>query len=463
MTTAKVLVVDDDEIVLRSLVEFLKTEGHRAWPARSLAEARSVIDSTPLDLVLSDVYLNDGTAFKLLETVRETHPRLPMVFITGYGTIEDAVNAIRRGASDYITKPLVDREIQLVIEQTLRRKELRSETDALRVTAQDELGIDCLVCKNPEMVQVVRMARTIANTRTNILITGESGTGKTMLARAMHYHSDRAHGPFVEVACGALTETLLEDELFGHEPGAYTGATHLKKGKFEAADRGTIFLDEIATASPGLQVKLLRVLQDACFERVGGTDTIRVDTRIILATNVDLAREVAEGRFREDLYYRINVVPIHLPPLRERSEDIPDLARHFVEKHAAELEKEVTGVSPAAMEALIGFKWPGNVRELENMIERAVVLTEHDEIELADLPPEIATGDSFAVHAPETDAVLPLKQALEEPERQIIRRALEYADGNRDRAAKLLGINRSTLFYKLRKLKVTEQPVAAAS
>jgi len=460
MSTARVLVLDDDEIVLRSLVEFLKMEGHEVHSAQSVREATGVINSTPLDLVLADVYMPDGTAFKLLEDVKQTHPDLDIVLITGYGTIEDAIQAIKSGASSYVTKPLVDSEIKLVIEQTLKRKTLKHETEELRAAARHELGLDSLLCENSEMAKVVRMARTMANMRTNVLITGESGTGKTMIARAMHYDSARASGPFVEVSCGALTESLLEGELFGCEAGAFTGATHQKKGKFEAADGGTIFLDEVATASPGLQVKFLRVLQDACFERVGGTDTIQVDARIILATNVDLAREVAEGRFREDLYYRINVVPIHIPPLRERQDDVPALARHFVRKHAAELEKDVKGISQAATDALGAHDWPGNVRELENVIERAVVLTDRAEVGLADLPPEVAGRAAAAIHVPTTGAVLPLKQALEGPERQIILHALEYAGGNRDEAAKLLGINRSTLFYKLRKLKLTTMAAA---
>ncbi len=462
-TTATVLVVDDDEIVLNSLVEFLRSEGHTVHGAQSFHGAIEAIGSQPLDLVLADVYMPDGTAFKLLGEIRKTHPDLEVVLVTGYGTIEDAIQAIKAGASNYVTKPLVDSEVRLVIEQALRRKGLRSETEELRATARHELGLESIVCEDPEMLKVVRMARTMAKAKTNVLLTGESGTGKTMIARAMHYESDRAHGPFIEVTCGALTESLLEAELFGHEAGAFTGATHEKKGKFEAADGGTIFLDEIATASPSLQVKLLRVIQDGCLERVGGTETIQIDTRVILATNVDLAREVEEGRFREDLYYRINVVPVHVSPLRERRADIPELARHFILKHAAELEKTVASISPAALDALSEHNWPGNVRELENTIERAIVLTEKERIELSDLPLDVAKDSAMAVHVPKTEAVLPLKKALEEPERQIIRRALEYTGGNRDHAAKLLGINRSTLFYKLRKLRLNGAPVAAAS
>ena len=462
MTTAHVLVLDDDEMVLRSLVAFLETEGHEVHGARSVQEAAEIVESTPLDLMLADVYMPDGTAFKLLEDVKEAHPDLDVVLVTGYGTIEDAIHAIKSGASNYITKPLVDSEIRLVIEQTLRRNCLKHETEELRATARNELGLDNIVCKNVEMLKVVRLARTMAKARTTVLITGESGTGKTMIARAMHYESDRSRGPFVEVTCGALTESLLDAELFGVEAGAFTGATHQKQGKFEAADGGTIFLDEIANASPSLQVKLLRLIQDSCFERVGGTETIVTDTRVILATNVDLALEVAEGRFREDLYYRLNVVPIHVPPLRDRREDIPDLVNHMVRKHATALEKEVSEVSVSAMELLSAHAWPGNVRELENIIERAVVLTGSDTVEVSELPRELLTTATPApVHAGSADVILPLKKALEEPERQIILRAIEYAGGNRDEAAKLLGINRSTLFYKLRKLKL-KVPVAAA-
>ena len=452
MAKARILVLDDDEIVLRSLIEFLKSEGHEACGARTVAEATQALDTLPLDLVLADVYLPDGTAFKLLEASKEQHPHLDIVLMTGYGTIDDAVQAIKCGASNYVTKPLVDNEIRLVVEQALRRQQLREETDELRAVAHQEFDISNIVCTDPKMRKVVQMMKTIADTGTTVLITGESGTGKTMLARAMHFQSSRARSPFVEVACGALTESLLESELFGHEAGSFTGAAHQKKGKFEAADGGTIFLDEIATASPALQVKLLRVIQDSCFERVGGTETLRADVRIILATNVDLVREVADGRFREDLYYRINVVPVHVPPLRERPGDIPLIIDHFVRAFARQMQKEITGIAPTALEALRAYDWPGNVRELENVIERGVVLARGPEIGFSDLPPEVLRDSAAKVRAPETSTVLPLKQALAGPEREIIRRALDYAEGNRNEAARLLGINRSTLFNKMRRL-----------
>jgi DNA-binding NtrC family response regulator len=458
MSTARVLVVEDDPIVLMSLVEFLKSDGHTVYKAPTVPDAVRIVDAHPLDIIFSDVYVGEGNAFSLLEHVTETKPGLEMVLMTGYGTVDDAVKAIRMGAANYVTKPLVDNEIRLVIEQTLKRHDLKEENETLHTAAREEFDVGNIVCSDPEMVKVVRMIKAVANTKTTMLITGESGTGKTMLARAIHFNSGRASGPFVEVSCGALTESLLESELFGHEAGAFTGATHRKTGKFEAAQGGTIFLDEIATASPGLQVKLLRVIQDGLFERVGGTEMLHVNARIVLATNCDLAHEVAEGRFREDLYYRIHVVPIHVPPLRDRRSDIPKLAAYFIEKHATEAEKRVTGLTEEAAEALLRCDWPGNVRQLENVIERAVLLTQEEQIGLADLPTEIAEGEKLtrlSLYRP-NGKIVPLKEALEGPEREIILRALEHADWNRDEAARLLGINRSTLFNKLKRLHLNE-------
>ena len=452
MDPLMILVVDDEPLVLRSLTCFFKAEGHDAHGASTLAEAVEVIESVDLDLVLADVNLPDGTSFKLLDKIKGHSPAPELVLMTGYGTIDDAVQAIKSGAADYVTKPLVDGELRMVVEKARRRRELRTESAALRPVAGEESDFGAVVANDPAMKQVLETTQTVADTHSTVLLTGESGTGKTLLARALHCNSSRCDGPFVEVACGALDDSLLESELFGHEAGAFTGAYQTRRGKFEEAHGGTIFLDEIATASPAMQVGLLRVIDDGCIERVGGTDTIRVDVRIVLATNRDLAREVEAGRFREDLYYRINVLPIRLPALRERPNDIPALARHFVRTFARQATSSVQDIAPEAMEVLTAYRWPGNVRELEHIIERGVLLAEGDRIEMSNLPEEIVEEAGNA----RTVTVVPLKKAMEEPERRVILRALDRVGGNRDQAAELLGISRSTLFNKLRRLNINK-------
>ncbi len=452
MDPLMILVVDDEPLVLRSLICFFKSEGHDAHGAGTLAEAVEVIESVDLDLVLADVNLPDGTSFKLFEKIQGASPGPELVLMTGYGTIDDAVQAIKNGAADYVTKPLVDGELRMVIEKARRRRELRTENAALQSAACEEFDFNKIVANDPAMKEVLETAQAVADAQSTVLLTGESGTGKTLLARALHHNSNRCDGPFVEVACGALDDSLLESELFGHEAGSFTGAYKKRRGKFEEAHGGTIFLDEIATASPSMQAGLLRVIDDGCIERVGGTDTIRVDVRIILATNRDLAREVEAGRFREDLYYRINVLPIRLPALRERPDDIPALARHFVRAFARQANSDVQDLAPEAMNVLTAYHWPGNVRELEHIIERGVLLAEGDRIEMSDLSAEIVEETD----SDRTAKVVPLKKAMEEPERRVILQALDRAGGNRDRAAELLGISRSTLFNKLGRLNINK-------
>ena len=342
--------------------------------------------------------------------------------ITGYGTVEAAVEAIRLGAFDFLTKPLIDEELLMAIERALNQQKVIEENKTLKAQLDLRFGMENIIGHDHRMLKIFDMIDTVADTRATVLITGESGTGKSLIARAIHRRSGRRDKPFVEVACGALPETLLESELFGHAAGAFTGAIGEKLGKFKLADDGTIFLDEISTASPAMQVKLLRVLQDLEFEQVGGTKTFHVDTRVILATNDDLGRLVAEGRFRQDLFYRINVINIELPPLRDRISDIPLLAEHFLRQVCEDSGKSVRGFTDDAMAALQRYRWPGNVRELQNVIERAVLLGKESVIGVDDLPPSLTAAGSVSV---EPVAGRSLKQALESPERQIIREVLE--------------------------------------
>ncbi len=429
MSAACVLLVDPDQILLGAMAEYLQEAGYRVTRSRSYEEAVASLQRQPQDVIVAEVALPDADGFALIKYTQEHSRQTPVILVTSYGTIESAVEAIRFGAYDYLTKPILAEELKLSIDRALGQRRLAVENEKLKQQLDERYGLDNLVGRDYRMVQVYELIESVADTRAIVLITGESGTGKTMTARAIHLRSSRRYGPFVEVACGALPDTLLESELFGHKAGSFTGAMADKVGKFQLANGGTIFLDEIATASPSLQVKLLRVLQDMEFEPVGGTETIKVDARVILATNQNLAELVAEGKFRQDLYYRINVVSIHIPPLRERISDIPLLCKHFLEKYAKETTRKIAGFSPEAMELLMGYQWPGNIRELENVIERAVVLGKHELIQPADLPAALhhAVGPGDGHQQPSS----PLKQAMRNPERQIILEALEAYNWNR--------------------------------
>lgn len=453
---ATLLLVDDDRHVLSSMADWLRDLGYAADTATNLAEARTAVDRKPYDLVLADIRLGNEDGFELLAHCRKTRPTTAVIMITGYGTVEAAVEAIRLGAFDFLTKPLIDEELLVAIQRALDQQMVIAENKNLKAQLDLRFGMEAIVGHDHRMLKIFDMIDAVADTRATVLITGESGTGKSLVARAIHRRSGRRDKPFVEIACGALPETLLESELFGHAAGAFTGAVGEKQGKFKQADEGTIFLDEISTASPGMQVKLLRVLQDLEFEQVGGTRTFHVDTRVILATNDDLGRLVSEGKFRQDLFYRINVINVELPPLRDRIGDIPLLAEHFLKQVCEDAGKQVGGFTAEAMTALRGYRWPGNVRELQNVIERAVLLGRDDIIGLPDLPPALAIG---TVHV-EPAAGRSLKQALESPERQIIREALEAADWNRNLTAENLGINRTTLYKKMKRLGLEEMAMA---
>jgi len=454
---ARLLLVDDDRQVLASMADWLTDQGYQTDTAVCLSEAFGALGRKTYDLVLADIRLGEEDGFELLAHCREQYPAVSVIMITGYGTVEAAVEAIRAGAFDFLTKPLIDEELLMAIQRALNQRQVIEENKNLKAQLDLRFGMENVVGRDHRMRKVFDVIDAVADTRATVLITGESGTGKSLVARAIHRRSGRRDGPFVEVACGALPETLLESELFGHVAGAFTGAVGEKAGKFSQADGGTIFLDEIATASPSMQVKLLRVLQDLEFEPVGGTKTCSVDTRVILATNEDLGQAVEEGRFRQDLYYRINVINIELPPLRERIADIPILAEHFLQRVCEESGKRVRSFAPEALEALQRYRWPGNVRELENVIERAVLLGKSDVISAEDLPAVLAKA---APLVPESISGRTLKEALSTPERQIILEMLEAHDWNRQATAEALGINRTTLYKKMKRLGISEPQVS---
>jgi DNA-binding NtrC family response regulator len=433
------------------MASWLREQGYRVDVAATYAAAVAAVDKKSYELVLSDIRLGDGDedGFALLAYCREHHPAVTVILLTGYGTVETAVEAIRMGAFDFLTKPLIDDELEMAIQRALRQRTVIEENKNLKAQLDLRFGMENIVGRDRRMLRVFDMIECVADTRATVLITGESGTGKSLIARAIHRRSSRRDKPFVEVACGALPENLLESELFGHVAGSFTGATGDKIGKFLQADRGTIFLDEISTASPGLQVKLLRVLQELEFEPVGGTKTLRVDTRVILATNEDLSGLVAAGRFRQDLFYRVNVINVELPSIRERIADIPLLARHFLDQVCEEAGKPVRGFTDEALAALQRYSWPGNVRELQNVIERAVLLGKSDRVGLEDLPRSLVGTAPIAI---EPIGSRTLKQALEAPERQIILEVLESNHWNRHATAETLGINRTTLYKKMKRL-----------
>ena len=447
MGKKNILVIDDDKIILDSLCEFLSLEGFRTSGAETVKSALARLEEESYCLVLTDVNLPDGDGLELLSIIKQNYPQTVVVVITGYGTIDSAVKAIKKGAYDYLTKPIIDDELRLTVERAINQQSLISENESLRFQLERKRRLENIISHNYKMAKIFDLVEAVADSKTTILMAGPSGTGKSMLARAIHQHSSRSEKPFVEVSCGALPETLLESELFGHVRGSFTGAVNDKEGKFLAADGGTIFLDEIANASPALQAKLLRVLEDRQFEPVGSNKTKTVDTRIILASNRNLDEEVKQGRFREDLYYRINVVTIELPPLCERVGDVRLLAEHFLRMYSTQHNRNKLGITDEAIEYLERYPWPGNVRELENVIERATLLSKGKFIGPEDLPGSIKTEQS---RKPKQYQSMSLKEALAGPEKDIIRHALQANHWNRQATAKALDINRTTLFKKMK-------------
>ncbi len=463
----RLLIIDSDQFgseLLRSDLAEFGCQVELCTPGERLGR---LLERQQWDAILAD---QDTIEIEIFESLLARPDPPVLVMMSGFGSIDDAVEAVRAGASDFLTKPISGEQLKVSLGRALEQRELRSENRRLREDLGERFELDKLISRSSEMRQVFETVRKVADTRATILVEGESGTGKTLLARGIHRLSSRAIEPFIAVNCGALPDNLLESELFGHERGAFTGAIKSRSGKFEAAHRGTIFLDEIACASMDLQIKLLRVLQDREFERVGSSETRQVDVRVIAATNQPLREEVEAGRFREDLFYRLNVLNLHIPPLRDRCGDVVLLAEAFLERIAQEYDRQVEGFTSEALSALSAYSWPGNVRELENSVERAVLMNQEPRIGPESLPEALQVTSSRASLAPE-EAQSPgfflagrnLKEAMVEAERLLILQALEENGGSRKATALQLGINRTTLFNKMTKLGLMERQFNSSS
>lgn len=451
----RILIADDEPLTLELIVERLRTEGYDLEVVSGGEEAIEAARKTSFKILLTDLSMPGMSGMDLLAYFTEHYPETLVIVLTGFGSIETAVEAMRRGAYDYLSKPANIDEILLTLKRAVELKELKEENVLLRSHIQENQRLDRLIGHSSPMQHLYRIIRRVANTDSTVLITGESGTGKELIANAIHSYSDRRDMPFVPINCGAIPEELLESELFGHEKGAFTGAIKERRGRFELANKGTVFLDEIGEMSPKLQVKLLRFLQETKFQRIGGSRTIEVDVRILAATNKDLERAVAENEFREDLYYRLNVIPIQVAPLREREGDIPLLIQYFLSQHCKKKDIPQKRISRAAIESLEAYEWPGNVRELENVIERMVILTDGEEIQVHDLPKRMQIQQQVEVRKIELgEEGINLKETLEELENRLILDALQRAGGVKNKAAKLLGLNRTTLIEKMKKKQI---------
>jgi DNA-binding NtrC family response regulator len=456
-TSKHLLLVDDESPLREAVAERLAAAGFEVVQAANGEEAITRLSDFAFDILITDLRLPGVDGRAVVQTALERYPDIIPIIVTGYGTVQDAVEAIKQGAADFVTKPFQFDALLHVIHSAVEQRQLRSENAYLRAQLEERYRLDGLVGKSRVMRDLFHLLETVAQSSSTVLVTGETGTGKELAARAIHHNSPRRAQRFVAINCSAIPETLLEAELFGHVRGAFTGAVATRQGRFEQAHRGTLFLDEIGTMSPSLQAKLLRVLQSREFERIGDGHPVRVDVRVIAATNSDLGKMVEQGTFREDLYYRLNVIPIHVPALRERREDVPLLVQHFIERLCREQTppRQPMTVSQEAMRLLMAFPWPGNVRQLENTVERAIALTPgRSQIEVKDLPPDVQR----AATAPEMSAVLfpdggiDFDAYVATIERALIRQSLERTHGNKRQAAKLLNLKRTTLIEKLKRL-----------
>ena len=444
-----ILVIDDEETIRDACRQILKKEGYSVKTAEDGIEGLRLFRTEFFHAVLLDLKLPDMDGMEILSQIKEEHPKTPVIIITGYASIDSAIEAMKRGASDYLSKPFSPEQLRLITKKSLDSRKMLIENIYLREELEKQVEFNMVIGKSTVMERVLDIVKRISSSDSTVLITGESGTGKEILAREIHNHSPRRNAPFVVVDCGALVETLFESELFGHVKGSFTGAHETKHGRFEVANGGTIFLDEISNISLNIQAKLLRVIQEREVTRVGSNKPIKVDVRILAATNENLADLVRKEKFREDLFYRLSVVPLNLPPLRERKEDIPFLIDHFINKYCKKTRKDLKGVSPSVKKALMEYDWPGNIRELENTIERAVVLTKGEKIELEDL---VYHGISAS-----SSLLLPVGgkyKSLNDIEKEYIKIVLQAQHGNKSRTAKILKIDRKTLMAKIKKYKI---------
>jgi len=454
---ANILIVEDEPKMRRLLEISLGEDGHHIQVAPDAETALKNLHANQFDVVVTDVKLPGMSGLEFLQEAKRLNASMPIVVMTAYGSVETAVEPMKLGASDYVLKPFTMAEMKLVVAKEIDVQRVRDENRSLKEALGQRYHFNNIVARSAPMQAVLALVERVASTNATVLIGGESGVGKDLVARAIHQHSRRAQGPFIKINSTAIPDTLFESELFGYERGAFTGALASKPGKFELADKGTLFLDEIGDVPAPIQVKLLRVLQEREFERLGGTKTLKVDVRLLAATNRDLRAALEEGTFREDLYYRLNVVPIDIPPLREHKEDIPELVKHFVDRFAAGNDRDIRGVTPGALNLLIDYHWPGNVRQLENTIERAVALSSEasgNMIDVADIHLDSPRGKSAA---PAGNNFLPEGMTLEQWEEEMIREALRRASGNKSQAARLLGLSRNALRYRLGKMGVEDE------